>query len=91
MFRWSDSRRPQLQYEGHVKNTPLLIERRCDACGVRSNETEPIVPLIRRSVPEANPEIPAFVCIDFRNCCLRYRRGMSPVVFAAQLNWKAYV
>jgi hypothetical protein len=72
MFRWSDSRRPQLQFEGHATNTPILIERRCDACGIRSNATEPVLPAGPPVVKGTGSEIPPFVCIDFRGCCNRW-------------------
>jgi hypothetical protein len=91
MFRWSDSRRPQLQFEGHAQNNPILISRLCDACGFRSTETEPLYPSGPPVVPGTGSEIPPFVCIDFRNCCLRYRKGLSPVVFGVQLNWRNHV
>jgi hypothetical protein len=91
MFRWNDSRRPQLQFEGHAQNNPILIERCCDACGLRSTETEPLYPPGPPVVPGTGSEIPPFVCIDFRNCCLRYRKGLSPDAFGAMVRELARV
>jgi hypothetical protein len=87
-FRWSDSRRPLLQYEGHAQNAP---GKKCDACGFLTVEFVPIYPPGPPVVPGTGSEIPPFVCKDFQTCCMRYRHGLSPVVFAAQLNWRMHV
>lgn len=59
------------------------IERECAACKIRTTETV--------IVPGTGAEIPPFVCVDFKACCLRYRKGLSPKVFAAAINWPRYV
>lgn len=88
MFRWSDSRRPQLQFEGHTQNTP---GKKCDACGFLTADFVPLYTPGPPVVPGTGSEIPPFVCRDFQTCCMRYRRGLSPDMFAAQLNWRMYV
>jgi hypothetical protein len=91
MFRWSDSRRPQLRYENHIRNTPELITKKCDACGFLTADFIPLYPTGVLVIPGTGTEIPPIVCRNFQTCCMRYRRGLSPAVFAAQVNWMAYV
>jgi hypothetical protein len=71
-FRWTDSRRPQLQFEGHTRKAPSVMERNCDACGVLSTAIVPVYPPGPPVVPGTGSEIPPFVCIDFRACCDRW-------------------